>query len=232
LIWKYFKIYQKRATFALEEAKMPIQDFFLDSTGAQRIQVHWNSDGSKASLLLNSSIYGSLDTPEELAGGKDFKMPDGSILHVRLVNNQPQVLRNGFPLTTAPAAVESVPLTDRKLGGCLTVWIILNLAMISLSTLLYGLAFLGSAITGDSSVSPLVFLVFTLLGFAGIAGLILLLFWRKIGFYLVLLYVLLNFALSFPLGLFNKDPRIFLPLIGGAILYYWLRRNDVWEKLA
>lgn len=210
---------------------MPIQDFFLDSTGAQRIQVHWNSDGSKATVLQNGSILGSLDTADELAGGKDFKMPDGSMLHVRLVNNQPQALRNGFPLTTAPAAAESAPLTAKKRGGCLTAWIVLNLVVICLFTLLYALAFFGSLIVSNPITSPAVFLLFALLGLVGVVGLSLLLGWRKIGFYLVLGYVLLNFALAFPLGLFNGDPRIFLPLIGVAILYFWLRRNDVWEQL-
>ena len=38
-------------------------------------------------------------------------------------------------------------------------------------------------------------------------------------------------AFTFPLGLFGKDPRIFVPLIGVAVLYACLQRNDVWEKL-
>src|SRR5690242_6285485 len=101
--------FSKESKQCSEGGEMPIQDFFLDSTGGQRIQVHWDADGSKATVLLNGSIFGSLTTADELAGGgKDFRLPDGSILHVRLVNNQPQAFRNGFPLATAPAIVESV----------------------------------------------------------------------------------------------------------------------------
>lgn len=211
---------------------MPIQDFFLDSTGAQRIQVHWNSDGSKASLLLNSSIYGSLDTAEELAGGKDFKMRDGSILHVRLVNNQPQAFRNGFPLSAAPAIVEPVPLYERKRGGCLTAWIILMLILISLSTLSYTLDFLGSVAIGNSSVSPLIFLFLALLGFGGIAGLSLLLAWKKVGFYLATMCIAINFVLSTRLGIFNGNSRTFVPVIGVTIIYYWLYRSEAWKMLA
>lgn len=210
---------------------MPLQDFFLDSTRTQRIQVHWNSDASKATLLLKSSIFGSLTTADELAGGKDFRLPDGSILHVRLVNNQPQAFRNGFPLATAPAIAESAPLYQRKRGGCLTAWIIMELVLIGLATLSYTLDFLASIATGSSNVSPLVFLVLALLGLGGITGLSLLLAWKKVGFYLAAMCVAINFALSSRLGLFNGNSRTFIPLIGITIIYYWLRRREVWKRL-
>jgi hypothetical protein len=209
--------------------KMPVQEFALDATGSQRIQVHWASDSDPASVLLNSSLFGSLATLEERTAGKDFTLPDGSSLHVRFVNNQPQALRNGYPLAVAPTV--SKISSQRKRGGCLTTWLILNLVVVSGLTLLYFLDIAGSAVLGSSaSISPGVFLLFALLGCVGIVGLSALLAWKKWGFYLVALYVVLNIVLAFPLGLFNGI-RTFTPLIGLAALYYLLRRNDVWEHL-
>ena len=208
---------------------MPVQEFALDATASQRIQVHWASDSDPASVLLNSSLFGSLATLEERTAGKDFTLPDGSSLHVRFVNNQPQVLRNGYPLAVALAV--SKTSSQRKRGGCLTTWLILNLVLVSGLTLLYFLDIAGSAVLGSSaSISPGVFLLFALLGCVGIVGLSALLAWKKWGFYLVALYVVLNIVLAFPLGLFNGI-RTFTPLLGLAALYYLLRRNDAWEHL-
>ena len=133
--------------------------------------------------------------------------------------------------TLAVALAVSKTSSQRKRGGCLTTWLILNLVVVSGLTLLYFLDIAGSAVLGSSaSISPGVFLLFALLGCVGIVGLSALLAWKKWGFYLVALYVVLNIVLAFPLGLFNGI-RTFTPLIGLAVLYYLLRRNDVWEHL-
>ncbi len=209
---------------------MPVQDFALDPMGNHRVQVHWASESDPVTALLNGSVLGSLATPDERAAGKDFILPDGSFLHIRFVNDQPQVFRNGYPLATAP--VITVPASQRKRGGCLTTWLIFNLVGIGVFTILNFLAFLGSMASNDSSLPPWVFLAFGLIGCVGIVGLSLLLGWKKWGFYLVALYVACNIALTFPFGLIDSTHlRAFTPLVGLAILYYLLRRNNIWEQM-
>ena len=208
---------------------MPVQDFALDPMGNHRVQVHWASESDPVTALLNGSVLGTLATPDERAAGKDFMLPEGSYLHVRFVNDQPQAFRNGYPLTIAPAIVE--PASLRKRGGCLTTWLILNLVVISLFTILYFLSFLSSLSNDNLSLLPWAYIALGLIGCVGIVGVSFLLGWKKWGFYLVASYVLCNFALAFPLGLVNGNPRVFTPLVGLAILYFLLRRNDVWEQL-
>lgn len=215
---------------------MAVQEFALDAAAAHRVQIQWTSDTEPATVLLNGSILGTLATPEERAAGKDFPLPDASTLHVRFAPDAhgPQVFRNGVPLApaSAPALSAAAPISDaqRKRGGCLTTWLIFNLVVIILFTVIYLLAAIGATTNASAAVPAWVFLVFALLGCVGIAGLIALLTWRKWGFYLIVFYVVCNILISIPLGLI--DFRSFTPLIGVGILYYLLRRNDVWEKLA
>src|SRR5438874_1826494 len=75
---------------------MPIEEFALDTTGTRRVQVSRETDLVREYLivLLDRSIIGHV-SQEELITGREFPLPDGSILKVQLVNNQTQVLRNG-----------------------------------------------------------------------------------------------------------------------------------------
>jgi hypothetical protein len=209
---------------------MPVQDFALDPAATHRVQVHWASDTEPATVMVNRSILGSLGTVAERRMGKDFTLPDGSMLHVRFVNGQPQAFRNGYPLAIAPAIPETSVL-QKKRGGCLTTWLILNLVAASLIAIGYFLQFLGS-IMGSTSLRPIAPLIFLLIACIGIIGISALLAWKKWGFYLIVFYVVINFVAAFLLGLFNGYVTFFTPFIGLAILYYLLRRNDVWEQLA
>ncbi len=208
---------------------MPVQDFALDAAATQRIQIHWSTDSEPATVLLNGKILGSLANGQERIVGKDFVLQDSSLLHIQFFENGPQAWLNRLPL--APVAAVADPLPQKKRGGCLTAWLILNLVVVCLFTGLYLLASFGALVSSNTTLPAWIFLLFTLLGIIGIVGLSMLLAWKKIGFYLVAAYVLLNFGLAFPLGLFNGNPRTFTPLIGLAVLYILLRRNSVWEHL-
>ena len=214
---------------------MPVVEFTLDPRAQHRIQVH-RSDEQSASMtvLLNGSILGSLD-PAEQSAGKDFRLPDNSLLNVRIVNGQLQVSRGGVLLPTVDAATANVDVSpaaqarqrDKKLGGCLITWLILNLVIIGGLTLLYFLAIFGAMATG---ISPLPFLLFGLLGIVGLVGISLIFFWKKVGFYLTVAYVLLDLLLSIPFGLL--DVRSFIPLIAVAILFIYLNRSGIWQKMS
>lgn len=214
---------------------MPVLEFALDPSALHRVQVHLSTEQSASvTVMLNRSILGSLASDEQSVG-KDFRLPDNSVLNVRIVNGQPQVSRAGYPLPpidantaneidTSPAALAQE--RNKKLGGCLIAWLALNLAVIGGVTLLYFLATLGAIATG---VSPLAFLLFSLLGVVGLVGISLIFFWKKIGFYLTAAYVVLSLLLSIPFGL--VDVRSFIPLVSVAILYVYLNRSGVWEKM-
>lgn len=209
---------------------MPVQDFALDAQGQYRIQVHWPSESADGpiSVLLNRSLIGSLTSEEERNEGKHFPMQDGSLLLVSFVHNQPQVLRNGYALS--PIAPVPTELTyARKRGGCLTAWIIFNLVGISIFALTYVFDLMGAVATSEAPLIFTAFSVYLLLCCVGIAGFVLLLAWKKWGFYLVALYVIVAIPLAFSFHIGNVTT--FTPLIGLSILYYLLRKNDVWEHL-
>lgn len=206
---------------------MSVKEFALDPMGSHRIQVHWLSDNEPVTILLNGSQFGSLTTLTERTTGRDFTLPDGSLLHIRFVENQPQAFRNGFPLAAAAPIADPIP-TPRRRGGCLTAWLILNLVSMGIITLLNLIAIFGAISLGDAGLA-FGALLFVLLGIVGMTGISILLLWKKWGFYLVVVYVIGSIVLSFPLGL--VDFRTFTPLIGLVILYYILRRTNVWAHL-
>ncbi len=209
---------------------MPVQDFALDPAATHRVQVHWASDAEPATVMVNRSILGSLSTVAERMTGKDFTLPDGSTLHVRFVNGQPQAFRNGYPLAIAPAIPETSVL-QKKRGGGLTLWLIVNLVIIIFYTAVYFLALIGSILSSASS-RPLTYLVLMLIGCVGIVGIGMLFAWKKWGFYLIVFFVVANFIAAILLGLFNGYVTFFLPFVAVALLYYRLNRNDVWQQLA
>lgn len=214
---------------------MPVLEFALDPGAQHRIQVHLSAEQpASATVLLNRSILGSL-TSDEQSAGKNFLLPDNSVLHVRIVNGQPQVSRAGYPLppidSNAAHEIDSSPAAlarerEKKLGGFLIAWLILNLVVIGGVTMLHFLATLGAIAIG---VSPLEYLLFSLLGVVGMVGISLIFFWKKIGFYLTAAYVILGVLLSFPLGLLIAPS--FIPLVSVATLYVYLNRSGVWEKM-
>jgi hypothetical protein len=93
--------------------------------------------------------------------------------------------------------------------------------------LLYFLAIFGALATGTS---PLPFLLFGLIGIVGLVGISLIFFWKKVGFYLMVGYVVLGLLLSIPFGLL--DVRSFIPPLAVVILFVYLNRSDVWQKMS
>ncbi len=214
---------------------MPVVEFALDLTTQYRIQVHQSSEQpSPVTVLLNGSILGNLDPAEQIMG-KDFRLPDNSLLNVRIVNAQPQVSRGGIPLYPIDATTANVDVSpaaeaqqrNKKLGGCLVTWLVLNLVVIGGLTLLYFLAIFGATALGTS---PLPFLLFGLIGIMGLVGISLIFFWKKVGFYLMVGYVALGLLLSIPFGMLNV--RSFIPPLAVVILFVYLNRSDIWQKMS
>lgn len=207
---------------------MAKQDFALDATATHRITVHWTADTEPATILLNGSILGTLTTSEEKAIGKDFILPDTSPLHVQFFNGQPQAYRAGMPL--APVApVVDVTVKQHKRSGCLTTWLIVNLIGIVGLTGMYLLATLGAMVSDTVHTSPLLFLLLAIVGIIGIVGISMLLAWKKIGFYILAGYAVIDVILALIIGPINGTT--FSPLIATIVLYVWLNRSNVWDNL-
>lgn len=215
---------------------MAVVEFALDQGAKHRLQVHLpTGPAAPVTVLLNRSILGAL-TSEEQVVGKDFSLPDNSTIRVQIVSGQPQVSRAGYFLNPLDAAVANKPdlspaaqALDRnkKLGGCLVAWLILNLLLTGGLTIIYFLAMFGVMAEGRP---PLVFLLFGLLGLIGMVGIALIFAWKKLGFYLAAAYVVLSFLASIPLG--ALDIRSFIPLLSIVILYMYLNRSGIWEKMS
>lgn len=215
---------------------MPVLEYALDPTAQHRIQIHLPTEPpALVTIMLNRSVLGSL-APAEQITGKDFRLPDNSFLNVRLVNNQPQVSRAGYllpPVDTAIInAVDVSPAAqalerNKKLGGCLMTWLIVNFIVIGISTLISFFLIFGATRIG---LSPLLFLSSSLLGVVGLAGVSLIFFWKKLGFYLMVAYVILNLLLAISFGLLNASS--FPPLITIIVLFIYLNRSGIWQKMS
>ncbi len=151
-----------------------------------------------------------------------------------MVNGQPQVSRAGYLLPSLDAAsinaAASSPAARRgnaKLGGCLITWLVLNLVGIGSFTLLNFLAIFN---TGAKGTPLVLFLLSGLIGVIGLFGISLIFAWKKSGFYLAAAYVVLGLLLSIPFGLLEAPS--FVPLVSVSILYVYLNRSGIWEKMS
>jgi hypothetical protein len=216
---------------------MAVQDFALDATGMQRIQLHWGDSSEPATVLLNGSILGRL-SPDECLAGKDFVLPDGSMLRVQIFNNQPYIYRNGLLLPPVISQAVQVAQEERaraKRGGCLTAWLIFVLIVNAIVGIISLLDFVGAAVAGvtNTPIMPLFFLLFGLFGLMDAVGALLLLLWKKIGFYLILASVAAGIICGFLDGQYQTNIiGVFGPLIGVAILYYLINRMDLWKYMS
>ena len=227
---------------------MPIVEFTLDSAAQHRVQLHIPTEQTTITVMLNGSILGSL-TPEEQLAGKDFRLPDNSPLHVRMFQGQPQVLREGYPLPiidpkapvidVSPAALAQV--RDRKLGGCLVTWLIASIIATSSTVLLYFVIALWVMLNRSPwlvlpngsllfvGASPLLLLLVGLLGCVYVAGLSLIFFWKKLGFYLLAGAIIVEVLILILSHLFTIISLV--PVAVAIILYVYLNRRGIWQQM-
>ena len=77
--------------------------------------------------------------------------------------------------------------------------------------------------------SPLLLLLVSLLGCVYVAGLSLIFFWKKLGFYLVAGAIIVEMLIQIPLHLFNI--LSVGAVIIAIILFVYLNRNGIWQKM-
>lgn len=208
---------------------MPVLEFALDAAALYRVQVHVNARQGPVSVMLNHNALGSLATLEEQTAGKDFRLPDNSILRVRILNGHPQAWHNGHSLVLAsvsetPTLVGRVPRASMSRG----VMALLMLNMLVIGGLIIWFVVAAIAVMPASKFF-LPFLLSALLGIVGFISLFVVLAWKRWGFYLATGYMLANFVLAIIYGII--DFRTFIPLVSLALLYFALRSSGIWYKM-
>lgn len=78
------------------------QSFALEPGGPKRLQVSWGLAWKEFTVRLDGQVVGTIPTQKELWAGREFALPDGSTLSVRLAQQALtpvlELRRNGAPL--------------------------------------------------------------------------------------------------------------------------------------
>lgn len=86
----------------MERVFMPTRKFALEQGGAKRVEISWRWFWKEIEVKLDGYVLGTIANKRELQEGRQFTLPDGSVLGMQLVRNfrsvQLQVTRNGYPL--------------------------------------------------------------------------------------------------------------------------------------
>jgi hypothetical protein len=81
---------------------MAKHSYALDSGGPKRLELSWSGSYSNVTIHVDGSVVGTIPDQKELKVGRDFRLPDGSTLHVQLVRSlmsqEVRLLRDGVPL--------------------------------------------------------------------------------------------------------------------------------------
>ncbi len=139
---------------------MAKQSFSLEAGGPKRLVLTWSGIYRNVAVKLDDRTLGTIPNQRALVKGQDFRLADGSKLHVQLVSTfltaELRVLRNGEPLPGSPsdprARLRNAYLLIYVIGGfdtvvglAATLFNVQSLldAGIGLASFLFGVIFLG-----------------------------------------------------------------------------------------
>ncbi len=207
---------------------MPILEFALDATSPYRVQVHLNAHRGPVSVMLNRNVLGSLVTMEEQHAGKEFRLPDSSLLRVSVNDGHARAWRNGQPLqlTSMPTGPLVLERQERHWSGGVIALLVLNILVASVLVVWFALE---GYVDTPSSHLFLPLLGSALLGLFGLIGLFVLLAWKRWGLYLVVCYAVATMVLTITFGMI--DYRTFVPLVALILLYVALRSSGLWHVM-
>ena len=81
---------------------MPSQTYLLDPDNPQRLEIAWGLGWRGASVSLDGQNVGTVPGRRELLAGQTFRLPDGSMLKLRLIQrltgSELHILRDGQPI--------------------------------------------------------------------------------------------------------------------------------------
>jgi hypothetical protein len=91
---------------------MPVQTYTLDPDNPKRLSIENNAFWRGATIYLDGREIGRVPGKRELTQGQEFKLPDGSVLKVRLtqslLGSELHILRNGKPIPGSATHPETV----------------------------------------------------------------------------------------------------------------------------
>ena len=94
--------WQAKIVRLIEEEEIPKQSYSLEEKGPKRLEVSWKGIWKKFTVTLDGNVIGTMEGQKEINKGREYPLPDGSLLKVQLVQKlaavELQVLRNGKPL--------------------------------------------------------------------------------------------------------------------------------------
>jgi hypothetical protein len=94
---------------------MPVQTYTLDPDNPKRLQISNNTFWRGATVYLDGQEIGTAASKQELLKGAEFKLPDGSILKVRLtqslLGSELHIFRNGQPIPGSASHPETTVRT-------------------------------------------------------------------------------------------------------------------------
>lgn len=205
---------------------MPILEFALDTLQDHTVQVHVGTQQGPVSVMLDHAVLGTLFTLDEQTNGKDFRLPDQSVLRVSINGGKASAWRNGrpLPLTSAPLDYAQKKKEGRGSlqGNFRTVLIIDGL-------LLAVLTFWNFVQAYQAQSGYLAPLVLGTLSILGLIGLLALGFWKKWGIYLAAITAVGALGVALALGQFDFLPV--LPILVGLLLIYTLRSSGYWHQM-
>jgi hypothetical protein len=142
---------------------MPKQAYALEHGGPKRLQLSWKGTWREVAIALDGEEIGKISGPQELQTGKEFRLPDDSILTVQLMHKlagtELRLLRDGQALPGTAAD----PVAKLK-TAYVVIYLIAGLNIVlGLVAWLLDVQFLLSIGIGQSSIA--FGLLFLVLGF-------------------------------------------------------------------
>ena len=94
---------------------MPAQTYTLDPDNPKRLDIVYKAFWRGATVYLDGKEIGTAPGKQELTRGQEFKLPDGSVLKLRLVQSlmgsELRILRNGQPIPGSASHPETTVKT-------------------------------------------------------------------------------------------------------------------------
>jgi hypothetical protein len=194
--------WQAKLVRLIEEEEMPRQSYSLEENGPKRLEVSWKGIWKKFTVTLDGNVIGTMEGQKELKKGREYPLPDESLLKVQLVQKlaavELQVLRDGKPLPGSASDPEQRFKTAYQIIFFIAG---LNLVLGLISELLE-VEFLLSLGLGIGSV-------FFGLVFLGLG------FWVRTGSLVGLILTIVIFGLDGVLGFYSAIDAGFEPGLGG-----------------
>jgi len=184
---------------------MPKQAYAFEPGGEKRLEISWKAMWKETTVTLDGTVLGVIPDVKALRTGQEFRLVDGSILKVQLVqgafNTELRVLRSGKPLpgtASDPAA---------RLKGAYGVLFFIAGAniILGLAAAVFQIEFLLQIGLGISSI--IFGLIFLVLGF----------FTRRKSSLALILAIIL-FALDAILGVVFSVSQGYTPNTGGILV--------------